>query len=137
MSAVETKERRDDGFELDGVFYRWSVTDTGKDLLLLDRFTGGMPIAEFFDGIENEPGFTGRAPVLLSLIATSVRAQHPDWSVDRVARKVEALSLEQVEFIDGEAEAQPVPPAGGGETPPETSAEPKSVSSSSSTPQES
>lgn len=130
----DTIERREDGFEIDGVFYVWHVTDTGKDLMLIDRFTG-MPVAEFFDTIEDSFD-RGRAPILLALMATSIRAKHPDWSVERIGRVVLGVSLGDVAFIDSDAEAQPVPPADGGQEPP-TSAEPSNGSSSSSTPPDS
>lgn len=133
MGNVETIDRRDDGFEYDGQFFRWHVTDGGKDLMLIDRFTG-MPVAEFFDTIEDSFD-RGRAPILLALIATSVRARHPDWSVNRIERMVQDLQLGDVTFVDGDAEAQPVPPAEGGQEPP-TSNAPSDESSLSSTPEE-
>lgn len=133
MGNVETIDRKEDGFELDGVHYRWHVTDTGKDLMLIDRFTG-MPVAEFFDVIEDEFD-RGRAPILLAMLATSIRAKHPDWSVERIARLVMNTSLGDVVFVDSDAEEQLVPPAEGGQTPP-TSTEPSNGSSSSSTPEE-
>jgi hypothetical protein len=130
---VDTIDRRDDGFELEGTFYRWHVTDTGKDLMLIDRFTG-MPVADFFETIEDSFD-RGRAPVLLALMATSMRAKHPDWSVERIARVVQGVSLGDVTFVDSDAEAQPIPPAEGGQTPP-ASTEQSDGSSSSSTPPE-
>lgn len=131
--TAETTDRREDGFELEGKFYRWAVTDTGKDLMLIDRFTG-MPVAEFFDQIEDNFD-RGRAPILLALMATSIRGKHPDWSVERIVRTVQAASLGEVVFIDSDTEEQPVPPAEGGLEPP-TSDESSNGSSSSSTPQE-
>lgn len=130
MGNVETVDRREDGFEYDGLFYRWHVTDGGKDLMLIDRFTG-MPVADFFETIEDEFD-RGRAPILLALIATSMRNQHPDWSVQRITRRVENLSLGDVAFIDSDAEEQPVPPAEAGQEP-AASDEPSNESSSSST----
>lgn len=128
--APDTIDRREDGFEYDSVFYRWHVTDTGKDLMLIDRFTG-MPIAEFFETIEDQFD-RGRAPILLALMATSIRARFPDWSVERIARTVQTLSLGDVEFIEADAEEQPVPPAGAGNPPADTD-EPSSESSRSLT----
>lgn len=130
MGDVETIDRRDDGFEYDGQFYRWHVTDSGKDLMLIDRFTG-MPVADFFETIEDEFD-RGRAPILLALIATSMRNGHPDWSVQRLVRRVENLNLSEVTFIDSDAEEQPVPPAEAGPEP-ATSEEPSNGSSSAST----
>ena len=134
MGNVETVDRRDDGFEYDGTYYRWHVTDGGKDLMLIDRFTG-MPVADFFETIEDEFD-RGRAPILLALIATSMRNVHPDWSVPRLTRRVENLNLSEVAFIDSDTEEQPVPPAEAGPEP-ATSDEPSNGSSSASTPQDS
>ena len=116
----------EDGFELEGVFYRWQATDTGKDLMLIDRFTG-LPVHEFFAIIEDNFD-RGRAPILLALMATSIRAKFPDRSVERIVRQVQDLSLGEVAFIDGEEpegvtpqvaavdeKGIPVPPAMGGE----------------------
>lgn len=94
---------REDGFELHGEFYRWQVTDQGKDLMLIDRLTG-MPIAEFFELIEDSFD-RGRAPILLAMIATSIRAKHPDWTVERIYRTVTTLSLGgDVTFIEADVE---------------------------------
>lgn len=110
----------EDGFELptgqelpsgepERIFYRWSVSDGGKDLMLIDRFTG-MPIQEFFEVIEDTFD-RGRAPILLALIATSIRKRHPDWSVERVVRTVQNLSLSDVVFVDSDTEEAVGPPA--------------------------
>ena len=88
------------GFEYDGEFYPWTVSDGAKDLMLIDRFTG-MPVTDFFEAVEDDVD-RGRAPVLLALIATSMRGKHPDRSVERLARTVEGLSLSAVQFIDGD-----------------------------------
>lgn len=127
---ADTIDRREDGFEIDGQFYRWAVTDTGKDLMLIDRFTG-MPVAEFFEIVEDSFD-RGRAPILLALMATSIRGAHPDWSWQRVERLVMGTPLSEITFIDSDAEEQPVPPAEGGQEPP-ASDEPSNGSSPSST----
>jgi hypothetical protein len=93
---VSSEER--DGFEWKNEFYRWSVSDIGKDLMLIDRIAQ-MPASEFID-MMGEIGENERAPVLLGLIATSIRAGHPDWSVDRIYRVVMGLSLSSdIEFV--------------------------------------
>jgi hypothetical protein len=105
-----------DGFEYDGTFYSWHVSDMGKDLMLIDRFCG-LPLHEFFELVDD--GFDrGRAPILLTLIATSIRKGHPDWSVERIVRTVQNLSLSDVAFIEpDDEEAEPeLPPASEGET---------------------
>lgn len=106
----------DDGFEYGGTFYRWHISDIGKDLMLIDHFSR-LPLHEFFelvdDGVDR-----GRAPILLTLIATSIRAGHPDWSVERIVRVVQELELSEVVFISPEEEAEPeLPPASEGERP--------------------
>lgn len=122
---------REDGFELKGEFYRWKVTDTGKDLMLIDRFSG-MPVTDFFDTIEDNFD-RGRAPILLALMATSIRAKNPDWSVERITRIVMNLSLgDDVTFIDSDEEESAGPPdLSGQEAAP--SASPPAESSSLST----
>lgn len=130
---MDTVDRKEDGFELDGEFFRWHLTDTGKDLLLIDRIAQ-MPVQEFFEIVEDSFD-RGRAPILLGLIATSIRAKHPDWSVERIHRRVLTLSLgSDVTFIDSDTEEQPVPPATAGAEP--ASEKQLNGSSSSSTPEE-
>ena len=110
------------GFEFAGEFYPWSVSDGAKDLILIDRFTG-MPVTDFFAAIEDDVD-RGRAPILLALMATSMRAKHPDRSPERIGRAVEGLSLSQVEFIDGdEPEGDGGPPDVDGGTQPSVSPE--------------
>lgn len=116
----------EDGFELNGEFIRWHVSDGAKDLILVDRFAG-MPITEFFQLIEDSFD-RGRAPVLLALMATSLRNKHPDWSVDRLERTVMNLSLSDVTFIDADVEEESLPPTPEDET---DSTQPASSDSSS------
>lgn len=104
-------DRRQNGFELAGEFYLWHVSDIGKDLMLIDRIAG-MPITEFFETVEDNFD-RERAPILLALIATSIRHGHPDWSVERIARTVMNLNLSEVEFIDVDAEEEMLPPPSG------------------------
>lgn len=113
---ADNEKPSEDGFELNGKFYRWSVSDGGKDLMLIDRFAK-MPVTDFFDIIEDSFD-RGRAPILLALIATSVMAQHPEWSVERVERTVLNLHLSDVTFIDSDAEEDTLPPGQGGKEPP-------------------
>lgn len=103
MSSVETEEV-EVGFEIEGQFYRWSVSDSAKDLMLIDKFTQ-MPAHEFFELIEDSFD-RGRGPILLAMMACSIRRGHPDWSVERIARTVLNLSLNEVTFIGGEEEVE-------------------------------
>jgi len=129
-------ERQEDGFEWQGRFYRWHVSDVGKDLMLIDRISG-MSVGEFFEVVEDSVD-RERIPVLLAVIATSIRYGNPDWSVERIYRAVLNMSLtSDIEYIDADAEELELPPAGGGATPPAdngSSESPSNGSSSSSTP---
>lgn len=133
MSANEN------GFEYRGRFYRWHVSDIGKDLMLIDRIAQ-MPVREFMelvvDAEESE-----RTPVLLTLIATSLRCGHPDWSVDRIFRTVMNLSLgEDVSFVyaasedEDEEVDEALPPSGSTPTEPPSSEPGSSRSNGSSSP---
>jgi hypothetical protein len=99
------------GFELHGEFYPWHVSDIGKDLMLIDRFSG-LPVAEFFQVVEDDFE-RGRAPILLTLVATSIRYKHQDWTVERIVRMVMDTNLGELVFVGGdEEEAKPeLPPA--------------------------
>jgi hypothetical protein len=89
---------REAGFEWQGRFYPWHVGETGKDLMLIDRFTQ-MSISEFFDAVEDNPD---RGSLLLALVALSLRQGHPDWSVDKIVRIVSDLNLSDLEFTRAE-----------------------------------
>jgi len=123
-----------DGFEYQGEFYTWSVTDIGKDLMLIDRFAA-LPIQEFFELVDDDHE-RGRGPILLTLIATSIRNGHPDWSVERVIRLVMDLNLGDVKFLAGDTQEEvpgQIPPAqtatGNGSTGPGSPSPSKSTSS--------
>jgi hypothetical protein len=104
------------GFEYGGLFYRWNVTSTGKDLLLIDRISG-MPPQEFFELLEDKHDLS-RSPVMLALIATSIRARHPERSLEKIVRDVMDLSLDDIEIVGGdEDEVEESPPAEAGSTP--------------------
>ena len=127
----------DDGFEFGGVFYPFKLSDSAKDLMLIDRLTG-MAVDEFFevarDGAE-------RGPMLLALVATSIRAQNPTWSVERIMAMVTGIESvdEEITLIDGQPAGDAVPPTEGGPTPPQTSTPsdtPANESSPSLTPEE-
>ena len=99
----------EDGFEYQGSFYRWHVTTVGKDLMLIDRFSG-LPVQEFFALVEDEFD-RGRVPVLLTMIATSVRNKNPDWTVERIVRMVMDLDIAELVFVEADTEADTLPPA--------------------------
>lgn len=117
------------GFEFQGKFYPWRVSDTGKDLLLIDRITG-MAVNEFFELIEDDQASL-RGSMLLAMIATSIRAGNPNWTVDRICRLVMDLSLsEDIQMVGGEDDEE-LPPLSGGKDE-EHSTSPAAVSSPSS-----
>ena len=137
-----TEETPAGGFEYKGQFYAWKVGDTGKDLMLIDKFSG-MSITDFFALIDDDVD-SGRAPVVLAMIACSIRAGHPDWSVERITRTVMNLSLsEDIAFMDADSEevtpdptAAPAeasaPPTGGASTSPSNGSSPSSTPADSS-----
>jgi hypothetical protein len=94
---MSSEQRAEDGFELNGAFYPWRFSDVGKDLMLIDRLTG-LPMHEFFEVIQ-DPEQRGRGPIMLTLIATSIRHAHPDWSVERIYRLVCGLSMSDVVLV--------------------------------------
>lgn len=119
----------EDGFEFQGRFYPWKVSDLGKDLMLIDRIAG-LPVTDFFEVVEDEHE-RGRGPILLTLIATSLRAGNPTWTVERIVRAVLGTNLSDVEFVGagGEETAEPLPPPK-----PKLVAEPSKSTSSDSSP---
>jgi hypothetical protein len=112
MSETVAAEAPSQGFEYAGLFYPWAVSTKGKDLILIDRISG-MGVVEFFELIEDDYDM-GRAPVTLALIATSIRARHPDRSVERILRTVMELDIENdIEMVGGGDSEEPIenPPA--------------------------
>lgn len=88
------------GFEYDGVFVSWHLTDKVVDLQLIDQFAK-MPPAEFFAAVEDDFD-RERTPILAGMIATSLRHHYQNWSVSRVIRYVENMHMSQLVFFDGE-----------------------------------
>jgi hypothetical protein len=88
------------GFEYDGVFVSWHLTDKVVDLQLVDQFSK-MPPADFFAAVEDDFD-RERTPILSAMIATSLRHHYQNWSVARVTRYVENMHMSQVLFFDGE-----------------------------------
>lgn len=100
-----------DGFEYkipgedEATFFPWSVSDGGKDLMLIDHFTH-LPVHEFFALIDDEFD-RSRAPILLAMMATSIRAKHTDWTPERIIRVVQNLSISEITMVDAEADEAP------------------------------
>lgn len=117
------------GFEYEGVFISWHLTDKVVDLQLVDHFAK-MPPAEFFAMIEDDFD-RERIPILSAMIATSMRHHYQRWSLPRVIRFVEEMHMGQVVFIDGEdeeTEVEGLPP-----TTPDTPSEEEEDTKDSST----
>lgn len=75
-----------------------------KDLKLIDRCTA-MPLDEFAEAFD-DPAQRGRGSIMLAVIALSIRAKFPDWSVERIMRFVDDLEMPDVTFVGGEEEPQ-------------------------------
>lgn len=90
------------GFEYEGVFVTWHLTDKVVDLQLVDQFAK-MPPADFFAAVEDDFD-RERTPILSAMIATSLRHHYQNWSVARVIRYVENMHMSQLIFFDGEEE---------------------------------
>lgn len=139
MAVAEKTEPPEVGFEINGEFYKWTASDSAKDLMLIDEFTK-MPASMFYEAIDDDLE-RGRGPIMLALMATSIRAKHPDWSVTRVARLIYDTPLSEVVYIgtgeteeEGDADSPPSPPSKDGPSPPSSasssgSSEPKSKQS--------
>jgi len=128
-------EMRSAGFRLADEAYDWFVSDRGVDLILIDRVTE-MPVQAFFRELEASQDDM-RGPLLLALIATSIRHKHPDWSTGRIVRIVMELSLDNdLEIIAGDegkgpAEASPEVSPTSSPTSSESPAIPSATSSAS------
>jgi hypothetical protein len=121
-----------DGFELGGEFYPFHVDDTGKNLMLIDRLTG-LSLPEFSAYLGDDTD-RNRGPVTLALVATSIRAAKPDWSVEKIVRLVQNTRISDIEWVDGEQDAEETDASPPAETPPdEPSSSPANGSSPSST----
>lgn len=97
------------GFELtfpderEAEFFPFAIGMSGsKDLKIIDRCTA-MPLDEFAEALD-DPSQRGRGPIMLAMIGLSIRAKHPDWSVERVMKVVDELELPEVTFLGGEEE---------------------------------
>lgn len=97
-TTPEREQKPEAGFWIKDDFYPWTLNDGVKDLILLDRVTGGMPTGEFFAAVRDEDE-RGRGPVLIGMMALSVRATHPEWSVNKIERFFDALDLNDVEYV--------------------------------------
>ena len=108
---TEDTDKQPTGFDYRGRFYPWHVTDHGKDLLLIDTFAR-MPADEFFQLMDGGGLDTGAAPVLLALIATSLRNGNPSWSFEKLERTVMNTPLSDFEFVGDEEEDEQEDDAG-------------------------
>jgi hypothetical protein len=119
------------GFEYDGRFYEWRFGATGKDLMLIDRICG-MSLSELYEAVDQG---RDRPSLMLAMIALSLRAGNPSWSVERLMHIVEEIDTETDIKLMG-LEEPPGPPAETAAEPPtsEPSRSPSNGSSPPSTP---
>lgn len=107
--------KRKSGFEYDGKFYPFEISDKGRDVFLIDRITG-MPLQDVFAEVK-KPIDEMRTPVFFALVATSIRAKRTDWSLERILRIADELSyseiLESIVGGDQDEEATERPPGEG------------------------
>jgi hypothetical protein len=97
------------GFELrfpdatEAEFFPFAIGMSGaKDLKIIDRCTQ-MPLDEFAEAFD-DPSQRGRGIMMLAMIGLSIRAKHPDWSVERIMHLVDELELNEVTFLGTEEE---------------------------------
>jgi hypothetical protein len=104
------------GFELtfpddrEAEFFPFVVGMSGaKDLKIIDYCTMGMPLDEFASALE-DPVARNRGTIMLAMMGTSIRAQHPDWTVERIAYLIDEIDLNDVEFLKGEEDSNGADP---------------------------
>ena len=114
MSDIAAKPGQS-GFEFQNRFVELTSSDVGKDLMLIDRITG-MGIDEFNTHLSDDDI---RGSVMLALIATSIRAAFPDWSVERIYREVTNMRIGELTFIGKDAGDDAVPPPSENDNEPE------------------
>lgn len=92
-----------DGFEVNDRFYKMPESFRMGDPILVEEVTG-LTWPEFSDRLE-EP--EGDPAVMLGMLAVAVWQGNDRWRREKVARFVEALSIEDVKFIAEETDARP------------------------------
>jgi hypothetical protein len=98
---------KEPGFELtidneEPVFIPFALSTMGaKEMKIIDRCTA-MPLDEFAAALD-DPSQRTRGPVLLAMIALSIRAHYPDWTVERIMRLVDDMD-ELPTFVGGDEE---------------------------------
>jgi len=128
----------EDGFEYklpeedEATFFPWTVSDGGKDIILIDQFSQ-MPLDQFFGEVEDSFD-RSRGRMLMAMMATSIRAKRPAWTPERIIRTVQNLNLSDVEFIEAETNGSGPPPQA--EEAPSTGTKSSDESSPSATPTE-
>jgi|GEM_PF-3963010 len=92
-------------FVIDGREYPVPQAFRLGDPVLVSEVTGlqWMDFAELLDEGANDPR------VMLGLIAVSVWQANPGWKRDRVARFVEQLAMDQVDFVSPDDDEQENP----------------------------
>lgn len=103
------------GFELtipgesSATFFPWAIgMSSAKDMMIIDRLTR-MPLDEFAEAFE-DPTQRGRGPIMLTMIALSIKSKYPDWSVERILAVVDQVELPEIAYIDAaEEDDEPTP----------------------------
>ena len=127
----------EDGFEYklpgddQATFFKWSLNlESTPHMRLIDHFAG-VPLHVFAEHLDDDLE-KQRIPVLLSVIATSIEAKFPDWSLERVIRTVEKFDWSRYTQIEG-TDASPPDESPTGQTS-DDSTSPSDESSPSVTP---
>lgn len=100
---TDENNKQPSGFDYRGRFYPWHLSDHGKDLLLIDTFAR-MPADEFFELMDTGEWDTKSTPMLLTLVATSLRNGNPSWSFEKLERTVMNTPISEFDFILEDAE---------------------------------
>lgn len=103
-----------DGFKWRGEFFPFVLNGAHpKDIVLVERITK-IPIFEYERRAEAGDPALRSGSMLVALMATSIRAKHPDWDVERIERWTYDLDFTSDDFemieSEGEEEETPLPP---------------------------
>jgi hypothetical protein len=101
-----------DGFKWQGEFFPFTLSvGHPKDIVLTERITR-IPIFEYERLAKSGDPALRSGSMLVGLMATSVRAKHPDWDVERIERFVYDLDIENDDFemIEASQEEEEIPP---------------------------
>jgi hypothetical protein len=104
--------KKQDGFTWEGEFYPFVVNGGHpKDIVLVERIAR-IPIFEYERLAASGDPALSSGSMLIALMATSIRAKHPDWNVEDVERFVFNVDLgsDSFDLVKSDEEAGAVPP---------------------------